>query len=299
MFRRMIGVLLICVIGVSGIVWLSSPDDGASHEGQWAVRKAPNSAALPEAAPAQPSSESVEARSGTELSPTAGTRLAPYGDLGELERAALNGNASAQFRLSQAMRYCLVIMSYSPESIGSVSDPIRREYLRESLDLCQHFTPQKGDLLESSELFEQQALAGDDPAASAMHVAMQVASEIIDQQEAWKRIRPLLGSNDPYVFWAVSLVSMDENGETPESAAWRMLACENGGPPDVCTIMNGDIADACARERRCGNTGRDISLDEYYLHARPGLYDLARGRLTELRDQFRGGRYDEISVHLP
>lgn len=299
MFRRMVGVLVICAMGVSGIVWLLSANDGASHEGQGSVPEALNSGASPKVAQAQPSSEAVEEQSETESAPIAGPRLAPYGNLEELERAALNGDASAQFRLSQAMRYCLVIMSYSPEFIESASDPIRREYLRESWDLCQHFTPQKGDLLESSELFEQQALAGDDPAASAMHVAMQVASEIIDQQEAWKRIRPLLGSNDPYVFWAVSLISMGENGETPESAAWRMLACENGGPPDVCTIMNGDIADACAQEQRCGNTGRDISLDEYYLHARPGLYDLARGRLMVLKDQLSAGRYDEISVHLP
>lgn len=302
MSRRMIGVLLTCVIGVSGVVWLSKPQNAAIVEGQPTLREAPISTAeLPEASLTRPSTEGIEVFSETELDPNAGTRtqLALYGDLAELERAANSGNASAQFRLSRVMRNCAVVMSFSLDSIASVSDPIRREYLQERWNLCQHFKPQKEDLLASSEAFERKSLTGGDPSARAMDVAMQVARGTLDQQEAWERMRPLLSSRDPYVFWAVSLVSMDENGETPESAAWRMLSCENGGPPEICTIMNGDIADACTRERRCGNTGPDISIDQYYFYAHPELYDLARGRAMELRDQFGRGRYAEISIHVP
>lgn len=223
--------------------------------------------------------------------------MTEYDRLKTLEQAALQGNASAQFKLSNAMRHCATILAYSEDSMQSTADSLRRNHLLQSRDDCRYFAGRREQLIESAFEWERRALEAGDPSARAMQIAMEAGNGSLQADQIQESLRALLASNDPFVFGAVAMLSMT-TGVNAESAAWHMLACENEGPPELCTIMNGAISDACTGAARCGNTSHEVDVAQYYMHAHPELFDIARGRYQELKAELQHGRYGEIDLQL-
>ena len=214
-----------------------------------------------------------------------------------LEQPARAGDAGAQFRLSNAMRHCVTVLAYSDEAIENTEDPLRRAYLLETRDECGYFADRRDRLVDDAFEWERRAVDAGDPGARAMSIVTQVGNGELDADQAQQRLHSLLASNDPFVVGAVATLSM-WNGVTAESAAWHMLACEESGPPELCSIMNGAIADACTGTTRCGNTNHDVEVAHYYMSAHPALFDVARGRYQALKDQLQQGRASEIDLQL-
>ncbi len=214
-----------------------------------------------------------------------------------LEQAALAGDARAQFRLSNAMRHCVSVLAYSDDAVENTEDPLRRSYLRESRDECRYFADRRDRLVDDAFEWERRAVDAGDPGARAMSIVTEVGDGELEADQAQQRLHTLLASNDPFVFGAIATLSM-WNGVTAESAAWHMLACEDSGPPELCSIMNDAIADACTGSARCGNTNHDVEVAQYYMSAHPALFDVARGRYQALKDQLQQGRASEIDLQL-
>lgn len=214
-----------------------------------------------------------------------------------IEQAALAGNASAQFRLSNAMRHCVNVLAYSDEAVANTEDPLRRAYLLESREECRYFADRRDRLVDDAFEWERRALDAGDPGAQAMSIVTQIGNGELQTDQAAHSLQTLLASNDSFVFSAIATVSL-WNGVTAESAAWHMLACENSGPPELCSIMHDAISVACTGSARCGNVSHDVDVAQYYMSAHPALFDVARGRYQTLKDQIQQGRASEIDLDL-
>lgn len=214
-----------------------------------------------------------------------------------LERAAHAGDAKAQFRLSRAMRRCTTVLAYPEDTVQAIADPVRRSYLLESRDECAYFADRHERLVDEAFDWERRAVDAGDPGALAMQIGVQVNNGELHAYEAEAKLASLLLSNDPFVFATIARLGM-QDGLDAESAAWHMLACENDGPPELCSIMNDAIADACTGDMRCGNTSHEVDISQYYMHAHPSLFDLIRNRHQELKSQLLHGRIEEIDLQL-
>lgn len=249
-------------------------------------------------APANDSLRTVDSFDRDEALPARSESITtPYGRLRALERAALAGDAKAQFRLSRAMRHCTVVLAYSEDSVQAIADPLRRSHLLESRDECDYFADRRERLVDEAFDWERRATDAGDPGALALQIGTRVNNGELQAYEAREKLASLLAANDPFVFATIARLGM-KAGLDAESAAWHMLACEREGPPDLCSIMNGAISQACTGDVRCGNTSHEVDIAHYYLHAHPNVFDLARGRYQELKDQLLHGRIEEIDLPL-
>ncbi len=299
MSKRGIAATLVILLAAAASLLLVSrskaPDARDNHR--------PTAAATTSATPfGKANLESRDSRDASGSSKTVrsadSTIRSEYQRLSELERAALRGDTKAQFNLSTAMRYCASVFAYSQEALEEMEDALRREHLLQSRADCQYFADREKELIAAAFEWEHEALAAGDPGARAMQVFLQAGNGDLRGQEMQEQLRPLLASNDPFVFGIVYLLSTSSEGLTAESAAWHLLACEREGPPDICTLMNSTIAEACSGEVRCGNTNHEVDVARYYEHAHPGLFDAARARYEELKDRLAHERYDDIDLPM-
>lgn len=220
-----------------------------------------------------------------------------YARLQALERAAIAGDPKAQFRLANAMRHCANLFAYTDESLRDLRDPLRREYVLQGRKSCEYFATRRRQLIDAAFDWEHRAIEAGDPAARARQIALDVGNRDLPVGQIAEHLRPLLASNDPFVFGVIYSLGT-WNGVDTESAAWHMLACERDGPPEICTIMNSDLADACIGATRCGNTNHEVDVVEYYQHAHPELFDSARARYEELKAELAQGRHENIELRL-
>lgn len=253
---------------------------------------------FPPSAPTNDAPQTIDTSSTSEPVPARTDPVAVIqSDLSTLERAARAGNPSAQLRLAQAMRLCITVLAHSEESVQNLAEPLRRAYLVQSRNECQYFADRRDSLVNDAFEWTRRATDAGDPGARAIQVMQQVSNGELQADQAQRSLKGLLASNDPYVYLAVSGLSMT-NAVNAESAAWRMLACEDAGPPEFCSIIDEGIAAACTGAARCGNTSYEVDMMQYYMHAHPALFDLARGRYQELKNQLQQGRTNEIVLHL-